>query len=293
MQDQADSLVWSHNISDILNLKDAFEFKRHHFPKLSWPKSVWFKDIPPSKSLFVWRLMHDKHPTYEKLIIRGCSLSSMCSLCMAQSETNFHLFFQCPYAIQIWKWFASILKLTLQFQTVEDISSLCHRKWNQQCKLAITAALINIINAIWFLRNQLRFRDKNIRWRSAISTIISNVSLSCNLSNTVASSSISDFIILKKLNISIHPPKAPKIIEVIWTPPILHWIKCNTDGSANHLTSSRGGIFRDKDSKYLLGFAENTRTGNAYHREFSGAMRAIELALNINGITYGWNAIHL
>lgn len=102
--------------------------------------------------------------------------------------------------------------------------------WNPQCKLAITASLINILNALWFARNQMRFRDKTVNWQSSISSIISNVSLSRNLSNVVASSSISDFTILKKLNISLHPPKAPKTIEVVWNPPILNWIKCNTNG---------------------------------------------------------------
>lgn len=78
---------------------------------------------------------------------------------------------------------------------------------------------------IWFARNQMRFRDKTVNWQSSISSIISNVSLSRNLSNVVASSSISDFTILKKLNISLHPPKASKTIEVVWNPPILNWIK--------------------------------------------------------------------
>jgi len=79
-----------------------------------------------------------------------------------------------------------------------------------------------------------------------------------------------------------------KIIEVIWNPPILHWIKCNTDGSANLNTSSCEGIFRDKNSKFVLCFAENTGVGNAYHAELSGAMRAIELAAQHN-----WSSLWL
>jgi ribonuclease HI len=171
---------------------------------------------------------------------------------------------------------------------MEDIWKICQRNWNPQCKLTITAALINILNAIWYSRNQQRFKDKKIHWRSAISTIISNVSLSSNLSNTVASSSISDFIILKKFNVCIHPPKAPKIIEVVWHPPIFRWIKCNTDGSATNTSSSCGGIFRDKDAKFLLCFAENTGIGSAYHAELSGAMRAIEIA-----VQHQWTSLWL
>lgn len=77
MQKQTDSLVWKHNTSGMLSLKDAFEFKRNHFPKLNWTKTIWSKDIHPSKSLLPWKLVHDKLPTDENLATRGCSLPSM------------------------------------------------------------------------------------------------------------------------------------------------------------------------------------------------------------------------
>lgn len=78
--DKPDSLMWKHNSSGILTLKDAFDFKRHHFPKLTWTKPTWSKDISPSKSLLLWRLMHDKLPTDENLTLRGCFMPSMCYL---------------------------------------------------------------------------------------------------------------------------------------------------------------------------------------------------------------------
>jgi uncharacterized Tic20 family protein len=36
-------------------------------PILSWAKSVCCKDVPPSRSLLAWRLMHDKIPTVKNL----------------------------------------------------------------------------------------------------------------------------------------------------------------------------------------------------------------------------------
>jgi len=97
-----------------------------------------------------------------------------------------------------------------------------------------------------------------------------------------------DLTILKKFNVTLHPPNAPKIIEVIWSPPIFNWIKCNTDGYAANTTSVCGGIFRDKHAKFLLCFAENTKQGSAYHAELLGAMRANELAS-----LYNWNCLWL
>jgi ribonuclease HI len=98
-----DGLVWKHNSTGTLSLNDAFEFKRTHLPKLDWTKSIWSSDIPPSKSLLAWRLMHDKLPTDENLSLRGCSFPSMCSLCLSCFETSYHLFLQCPYAENIWR----------------------------------------------------------------------------------------------------------------------------------------------------------------------------------------------
>jgi hypothetical protein len=188
--------------------------------------------------------MLDKLPTDENLTARGCYTPSMCSLCRVSSESSSHLFLECPYALHIWRWFSITFNYSLNFQTKEDIWNICNGSWNPQCKIVVTSALINIFNSIWFARNQIRFQSKKIPWRSSIASIISNVALSGNLSKKVASPSIANFIILKKFNVSLHPPRAPKIIEVIWQPPPRAWVNCNTDGSTNGTLSSCGGIFK-------------------------------------------------
>jgi hypothetical protein len=78
-----------------LQLKEAYVFKNQQFQELNWAKAIWSPDIPPSKSLLVWR-MHEKVPTDENLMSRGCYIPSMCNLCKAQVETSFHIFFLLP-----------------------------------------------------------------------------------------------------------------------------------------------------------------------------------------------------
>jgi len=163
---------------------------------------------------------------------RGCNIPSMCSLCSNSIENSFHLFFQCPFAVKLWSWLASTLVKVLHFQSVEDIWKLCDLAWSPQCKIVVKAALINLINTIWYVRNQSRFNDKNITWRMAVNMIISNTSLSGNFTTKASNNSIRDFIILKKFNITIHHPKAPQIKEVIWHPPVHFWLKCNIDGAS-------------------------------------------------------------
>ena len=93
---------------------------------------------------------------------------------------------------------------------------------------------------------------------------------------------MSDFSLLKKFNITLHPARAPVIKEVFWNPPLLHWMKCNTDGAATNTSSACGGIFKNSSVDFVLCFAENTGPGNAFHADLSGAMRAIEIAYSRN-----------
>lgn len=86
------------------------------------------------QDVFVWRVMNNKVPTDDKLIEMSCHLPSMCNFCYNNVETTFQLFFEFPYAIQIWCWFATILNTTLQFTSLENISKLGHKSWTPQCK---------------------------------------------------------------------------------------------------------------------------------------------------------------
>jgi ribonuclease HI len=168
------------------------------------------------------------------------------------------------------------------FHSSEEVWKLVDRNWSPQCKVVIKASLINIFSTIWFVRNQARFNDKLIPWRTAINLVISSVALSGNLSRVSGHCPIQDFSILKHFNIKVHPPNAPTIKEVLWSPPPFSWIKCNTDGSSisNQMQSSCGGIFRNNMADCLGCFATNLGQGSALMAEFIAAMTAIETAFD-------------
>ncbi|CAJ2662070.1 unnamed protein product [Trifolium pratense] len=252
-------------------------------------KSIWSKDIPPSRSLLAWRVMLDKVPTDDKLSERGCNLPSMCSLCNNHSETMFHLFFQCSFAFQIWCWLATVLEVTLHFQSMTDIWLLAEKNWSPQCKIVIKAALIHLLYAIWTARNNARFNNEMPNWKSYVSWISSNISMAGNLTNKLSSTALRDFTTLKRFNVNIHPPNPTSIKEVIWQPPFFDWVKCNTDGAFNAATSACGGLFRNSDAAFLCGFAVNTdNASSAFSAELCGAMQAIEIAAFKN-----WNNLWL
>jgi ribonuclease HI len=285
-----DQLLWIHTDSGDLQLKDAYCFKFQQFQELPWAKLIWSSDIPPSKSLLVWRLMHDKVPTDEQLIRRGCYMPSMCSLCFKQAESTFHLFFDCSFAIALWSWLANCLNISLQFTSMEDMWKIPELQWSPQAKITIIAAIINLLNSIWNMRNQARFDNKKANVSAAISSIIANTSLSGNHTLKAASNSLRDFRVLKHFKVDIHAPKIPFVKEIIRNPPLPSWVKCNVDGASkgNPGQASCGGIFRNNFSDFLLCFAEPLGFDSSYHAELQGALRAIEVAHQMN-----WNKLWL
>ena len=66
-----DKHVWKNSSNMDLSFKEAFEFKYGTRQNINWAKVILSPDIPPSKSLFVWRLMHNKVPTDDNLMTRG------------------------------------------------------------------------------------------------------------------------------------------------------------------------------------------------------------------------------
>ncbi|KAK2444753.1 hypothetical protein QL285_015757 [Trifolium repens] len=226
-----DKILWQHSDLGVLSLKDAYSFILHHIQDFHWAKSIWSPDIQPSKSLFVWRLMHNKVPTDENLMLKGCALPFICCFCKKHGESSFHMFFDCEFAIKIWSWFANSINLVLQFTTMDDMWKICDMNWSPPCKVVIEAAMVHLLNGIWFARNQIRFNNKSLSWRTDIDMIIANTSLAENNTKKFSTNSIRDFTILKIFKVSIHHPNAPAIQEVLWQPPLQNWFKCNVDGA--------------------------------------------------------------
>jgi len=140
VNDQHDCLVWKHSTSGNLTLKNALEFKKHHFPKFAWTKSIWSMDIPPFKSFLAWRLMHNKLPTNDNLATRGCSLPSMRSLCKTNYETSFHLEMVCihlKYQLSASKYGGHLEYLPKELESSMQAHSHCCTNQYPQCYLVL------------------------------------------------------------------------------------------------------------------------------------------------------------
>jgi len=113
---------------------------------------------------------------------------------------------------------------------------------------------------------------------------MAQVNLSGNLTHKVSSYAIADFVILKAFNATIHHPKPPDIIEIMWQPPIFEWVKCNSNGVVVGLNGLAAcwGIFRNMNVDHLGSFDVNIDNGNALKAELTGAMFAVEIVYQNN-----------
>jgi len=280
-REENDTRIWSPVDTDILNLKVAYVHCSPATNNVSWGKLIWNISISPFKSLLFWRLLHNKLPTDENLMLGGMVIPSCCSLCYKKEENTNHLFFDCDYASNIWRWMASSIGLfNNQIFSLQEVLQILNFQRSPQCKILVLSVVINSVNAIWYARNQKRFNYSNIHWRSPIAKIASEASLSGNTTRKSSSSSITDFVTLKAFNVTIHPPNTPSIKEVFWMPPFGDWIKCNSDGAVQGVPglATCGGIFRNANAEHLGSYLLNIGPANAFQAELIGAMLAIELA---------------
>lgn len=77
--------------------------------------------------------------------------------------------------------------------------------------------------------------------------------------------------------------------RVTWEKPEIGWTKLNFDGSCKSKTgrSSIGGIFRNHEAEFLLGYAESIGESNSTNAELAALRRGMELVLE-NGWTDIW-----
>lgn len=199
-------------------------------------------------------------------------MPSVCNLCFKQSKTSQHLIFDFTYAMNIWRWLSNVLNSPSTISSLDVVLAALNKSYSPQCKTVVLSAVINTVNSIWFARNQIRFNISKIHWRFSISSIIAQVNLSGNLTHKVSSSAIADFVILKTFDVTIHHPKPPDIIEVMWQPRIFEWVKCNSDRAAVGLNglAACGGLFRNMNADHLGSFVVNIDNGNALKAELIG-----------------------
>lgn len=67
-----------------------------------FPMPLWKVSCPLKMVFFLWLVFCNKNLTWEVLQQKGWSGPGRCSLCLMDSESNLHMFFQCSISSFIW-----------------------------------------------------------------------------------------------------------------------------------------------------------------------------------------------
>lgn len=126
-----------------------------------WQKTIWTVDTSPKLKLFLWKLCRGALATGENLATRGIYVSTSCPHC-GDTETALHLFFQCPFATEVWS--LAPLNQPLCQASLGTLSSALENASSATC-LPPTGLYKNVSSWIcWFLwtaRNQLVFEHRH------------------------------------------------------------------------------------------------------------------------------------
>ncbi|KAL0717697.1 hypothetical protein Bca4012_067019 [Brassica carinata] len=180
-----DTFCWYGTRSGIYSVKSGYlalqELQEPHAQEdpheeaFDWYKVVWSVTTSPKLQLFLWKLCRGSALALgENLATRGLSSLTGCPHCGA-FETALHLFFHCPFAIQVW----TSVPIKQPFITTghDTLSSALRESLSLIC-LPPTGLSVNVSSWIfwylWYARNLLLFENRQVSARVTTSFALSS-----------------------------------------------------------------------------------------------------------------------
>jgi hypothetical protein len=107
-QVQADRLIWKAEKHGKYSVKSAYRLcveeliDTSHLRRPGNWLCIWKLQVPPKIRNLVWRICRGCLPTRIRLQDKGIQCPTQCVSCASNHEDVEHLFFACPFAIQVW-----------------------------------------------------------------------------------------------------------------------------------------------------------------------------------------------
>ncbi|GAU34179.1 hypothetical protein TSUD_162800 [Trifolium subterraneum] len=126
--------------------------------------NIWDSPAPLKVVVFSWRLLHDRVPTKENLIVRGVlprESSGSCVWCGDIRESSAHLFLHCKVALVVWyeifRWLGVVIVIPPNLFTLFDYFSDSAR--SKKSKKGFLLVWHSVIWTIWKARNNQIFNN--------------------------------------------------------------------------------------------------------------------------------------
>lgn len=101
----SDVLAWSPNPKGTYTVSSGYQAllsQQFAGGEVHWWKRVWNNFSWPKCNCFSWTLAWNRCLTWDNIQKRGFAGPSRCVLCGGGEEDSPHLFFRCPFTLQLW-----------------------------------------------------------------------------------------------------------------------------------------------------------------------------------------------
>jgi ribonuclease HI len=256
-QVEEDKIIWKAERHGRYSVRSAYRLcvaelvDSSHLWRPGYWSGIWNLKVPPKVKNLVWRMCRGCLPTRVRLLDKGVTCPTNCASCDSQHEDLYHVFFACPFAIQVWNrtglWGSIQHSLNHNDTAVSTIFSLL-----QTLSAEFNQRLAAVFWSIWKHRN-LRVWEDVMETGTMVVERAHNLIVDWQLANSPATLSAS-----AHQQVSLHTDEGASSSrqhhDTIWQAPLTGRYKCNIDAAFSSRFNRTGiGIcIRDSEGIFVL-----------------------------------------
>ncbi|KAE8732108.1 hypothetical protein F3Y22_tig00002237pilonHSYRG00293 [Hibiscus syriacus] len=238
-----DRCSWFHGKNGEFSVKSAYNLitkELWNHTDVKWIK-LWRLPIPERIKHFLWISYRDRLLTNVNRCERNLTDDPLCQICVSVNETLLHVLRDCKQTASLWQ-------LIIRQQQLQDFFTLGTNEW----------LMMNLDS------NRL-FAGSKIPWKTLFASLACKNWANYFITTTPDSSTGTAF------------PR-PELIQ--WRPAPTGWFALNTDDAVHHTSSlgSAGGIIRNKDGDWIVGFNKAVGISSLLQAELWGILEGLQLA---------------
>ncbi|KAG2290075.1 hypothetical protein Bca52824_049679 [Brassica carinata] len=160
-----DNLFKANQTTDLHIVEEALRpcrIQEHIADAFDWIKDIWNAKCSPKVQLFMWSIIQEAVPLGENLRRRGIQSEALCIRCKG-TESAMHIFFNCPFAQEVWKLIP--LRQVVHLATETDFKKAviaCRRLTCLPPTGVSTTILPWMCWVLWTARNTLLFEKRTL-----------------------------------------------------------------------------------------------------------------------------------